>query len=1016
MRPRPIAMGFAMLAALAAGCAGPPPDAYVSGAPGAHLGLGLGPDRTGERCSLDGNAVFCGTWQKPSGTIRALGPAAGATLASLASASAWRSELDERFACGAPSPTTILGSVPAIELSCTRRVGGWPQVALVAVVDGQAYAADGILPTETVLERAVGIRSGRLHPEAAPLLPPGQAEGLIAARLAAEPFGAGDIGRYDELIAAGQRANLNESYPAAEQAYRAALEIQEKALGAGNPATAVAMMHVALQLADQGREPEADALFARAARLAPRAPNPTTPARLDHYRGLALLDADHAAAALAMLERAERTYAALLPPAMLDPGPAPASGGPFGTRAGAGGELPMDPETQAALIGVIETRRYQAICLRTLGRDAEARARIRSAIRLADAEGLHQQNLTARLRRTEAGIDDQLTPGSGGADLAAASRDFALAQPGSRPVAQTDLLRAADALASGDTGRALALCGEGADLLRELKVGTEPSLVAPCLAAGWRAAAADPGRRQALLAAMFETSQLAQGSVTSRQIALAAARLAAGARDPRVAAAIRRQQDAGLALAAAEQARDQRQADAYGGAPGQPDPAALGQRVEAARAALNDADAVLEAAAPNYGQLVSEAVGARDIFAELTPGEAFVSLVLDPSGGWVFGLRDGQIEAAPLPAGTVALAALVRRVRESVEPAADGALPAFDVADARTLYDDTLAPVAPVLAGARALVVAPAGPLLSVPFGILLTGPADPGALAAAPFLIRRFPISHVPAPANFVSLRRASGQAQAGTPWFGFGDFRPVTLRQATATFPSGACADSARLFAGLPPLPYAAKELDAARALLGGSASDQLRGVDFTRDRVLHASLGRVRVLHFATHALLPTDLACEPEPSIVTSAPAGAANASGALLTATDITGMRLDADMVILSACNSAGPDGSSAGESLSGLARAFFYAGARAVMVTHWSVNDQATAYVVAQTLARLRRGDPNGLAGALQGAELALLAGAGHGMPASLAHPFFWAPFAVVGEGRGRTVGAGNGFRTVAGL
>ena len=65
------------------------------------------------------------------------------------------------------------------------------------------------------------------------------------------------------------------------------------------------------------------------------------------------------------------------------------------------------------------------------------------------------------------------------------------------------------------------------------------------------------------------------------------------------------------------------------------------------------------------------------------------------------------------------------------------------------------------------------------------------------------------------------------------------------------------------------------------------------------------------------------------------------------------MQLDADVVILSACNSGGPNGETSGESLSGLARAFFYAGARALMVTHWSVNDQATAFLVAGTLKRV---------------------------------------------------------------
>ena len=131
------------------------------------------------------------------------------------------------------------------------------------------------------------------------------------------------------------------------------------------------------------------------------------------------------------------------------------------------------------------------------------------------------------------------------------------------------------------------------------------------------------------------------------------------------------------------------------------------------------------------------------------------------------------------------------------------------------------------------------------------------------------------------------------------------------------------------------------------------------------------------------------------------------------------MDLDADLVILSACNSGGPGGTTAGESLSGLARAFFYAGARSLEVTHWSVNDQVAAFLVADTLRRMRENPNLGIAGALRDAQLAMLADAGKGLPAEIAHPFFWAPFAVIGEGGERGAVNANGRispRRLAGL
>ena len=348
------------------------------------------------------------------------------------------------------------------------------------------------------------------------------------------------------------------------------------------------------------------------------------------------------------------------------------------------------------------------------------------------------------------------------------------------------------------------------------------------------------------------------------------------------------------------------------------------------------------------------------------------------------------------------MAKLVHDLRAGIEQTAAGILPTFNIAAARTLYEDTLGKVGASLDGVTALVVAPSGPLLAIPFETLLTGPADPADLAGAPWLMRKFSLAHVPAPSNFVSLRRIAEGSRATEPWFGFGDFQPVTLAQARAAFPGPTCAESAQLLSQLPPLPGTEKELAAARQIFGANPGDQMLGRAFTAPAVLKAPLKNYRILHFATHALLPSDLACESEPAIVTSAPAGASSATSALLTASEVVGMDLDADLVILSACNSGGPGGGTAGESLSGLARAFFFAGARALMVSHWDVSDKVAPYLIADTLARMRADPGIGVAAALRNAQLAMLQEAGHGLPAEVAHPFFWAPFAVIGEGGAR--------------
>ena len=1024
-RPLPFrGRGFPVLLctlSVLAGCDRPPPSAYLGGAPASAQATSLGNDASNEGCNLlpsgvAGSAdVYCGTWQQPAARIHTGGPADAAALPALASAGPWRAALDLRYACQAPVATTILGNEPALLLQCTRRIGGWPQLGLVASVDGKAYLADGILPVLAVMQRAIGVQSGRVAAGAA-ALPPSAVDALLANRLAAHAFSASDVGTYDRLMGLGARSNLAEDFAAAETAYRAALALQQKALGNGNPDTVNAMMSLALQLSDQGRFAEADVLFRQAEPLAPGATDKAAPARLWHYEALNALNQGRTEQAVALLGRAEAGYLPLIPPDSRNASGAASAPAPHLASAQAqdlgllpSQQLMIDPTAESALMGLIEVRRYRAIALRLLGHPADADAAIASADGLAQANRRVVPLVAARLTRTAANIEEASGGAGASAGLAQSQEDFSAVLPQTRPVAETELLRAREYALHGDQDQALALCRSAVALLRQLRSGTEPALLEPCLASYAAVADKDPSARQRLLAEMFETAELAQGSITSREIGEAAARLAANTRNPRVAAAIRRRQDAADNLAALYRQRDEL---AHRGTPGAAppvvptategptNPADLDKAIAAAQVELEDADAALQAAAPNYGQLVQEVIPAADVLAALAPGEAFAAIELTRGGGWTFLLRDGAITAAPVHGDAAAITALVRRLRASIEPTSAG-LPAFDIAAAQAVYDDTLRPVAPQLAGAKELVVAPSGALLSLPFGVLLTGPADTANLAAAPWLIRQVAIAHVPSAANFVALRKA-GVSRAPSPWFGFGGFQPVTLRQAEASFPTASCHDSAALFASLPPLPLAQRELDAARQILGGSASDEMLGAGFTAAAVQNADLKRYRILHFATHALLPAELRCEDEPAIVTSAPPKAVNASGALLTASEVVGLNLDANLIILSACNSGGPGGSTAGESLSGLARAFFYAGARALLVTHWSVNDQAAAFLVVDTLHRLQAAPEAGLAVAMQQAELDMLNAAGKAMPASVAQPFFWAPFAVIGEGGAR--------------
>ncbi len=887
-------------------------------------------------------------------------------------------------------------------LQCTQRLGGWPHRALVASVNGTAWYADGVLPAQPAMERSIGVMAGVLQAEAAGAS--SASDALAASRLASQSFGSNDVSRFEQLMTLAARANQNEQFAEAEKAYRAALDIHEKALGRDNPATSAAMLNLGLQISNQKRFPEAEALFTRADRIVGAAPDASQRARLTHYRALHARNQGKLEEALSFLDKAEPAYAELLPPEVLNARPSAIGRGGIGSGSTAtdllsNRDLLTDVTTRAGLLGLIEVRRYRAVVLRSLGRFAESDVALKSASTLAAGNGMRQPVLTARMTRTTAAIASARGDAAGAAEAyGTAVNAFTTALPDSRPVAETHLLRAAELQRSGDLPAALGACQSAVSVLRAIKIGSDAKLLAPCLDIYAASSEKRPApARQALLVEMFEAAQLSQGGVTSAQIAQATARLGENSRDPRVGDAIRARQDARNKLTDLYRERDQATEAKGPDAARSPVSAELDKRISDAQEAMNNADLAVQAASPNYGQLVQQLVPVSAMTAAMNPGEGFVSMALTETGGWAFLLRDGQVSISPITGGTKRVAELVKRVRASIE-SDTGLPPPFDTKAAEELYTVAMGGLDRGMQGMQSLVVAPSGPLLSVPFGLLLTGPADAANLPAAPWLLRRMEISHVPAAANFVSLRKIAGTSRASRPWFGFGNFVPVTRAQANRTY-GAECADSAQNFAGLSLLPGASRELAASRVLLQGDVSAQMLGTGFTAAAVKKASLKDFRILHFATHALLPSELKCQDEAAIVTSAPSGAADASGALLRASEVTDLDLDADTVILSACNSGGPGGSGGGESLSGLARSFFYAGARSLMVTHWSVNDAAAAYLVAVTMRRLGEGTTSGVAGAMRAAQLEMLDGAGKSLPPGLEHPFYWAPFALIGEG-----------------
>lgn len=316
------------------------------------------------------------------------------------------------------------------------------------------------------------------------------------------------------------------------------------------------------------------------------------------------------------------------------------------------------------------------------------------------------------------------------------------------------------------------------------------------------------------------------------------------------------------------------------------------------------------------------------------------------------------------------------------------------------------APIEPALASARHLVVVPDGALQSLPFGVLVTelSATSPQSLAALPevkWLVKKHAITTLPAVSSLRALRAFARSAPGTEPFTGFGD--PLLggsagdSRRASlaALFARGAVADT-REVSRMQRLPETAGELRAIATTLKADAENLHLGQAATETRVKSLDLSRFRNLAFATHGLMAGELKGFAEPSLVLTPPAQGSELDDGLLTASEIALLKLNADWVILSACNTAAADGTPGAEGLSGLAKAFFYAGARSLLVSHWAVSSDATVALTTRMFEESAKGA--GKAEALRRSMLALMQRRDN---VYFAHPALWAPFIVVGEGNG---------------
>jgi CHAT domain-containing protein/Tfp pilus assembly protein PilF len=423
---------------------------------------------------------------------------------------------------------------------------------------------------------------------------------------------------------------------------------------------------------------------------------------------------------------------------------------------------------------------------------------------------------------------------------------------------------------------------------------------------------------------------------------------------------------------------------------------------------------------PDYAALSNPLpLKVREVQALLSGEEALVLFALGDRESFVLALTRDNFDWKKIPFGTDAISEKVAAFRKGLNLGrasdASGKSDLFDLVRANELYVTLLSPVEPLVADKPSLLIAPTGPLTALPFHLLVTS-TPPAAIPEkiegyreANWLLKRHAVSVLPAVGSLKALRGFAQRDRAAKPMTGFGDplFGPsgVGSEKRTASrgvtsiayteFWRGAGVDRARLAEALPQLPDTADELTAVAKDLGAPMSDIHVGADASETTVKRLALTDYRVVYFATHGLVAGDVKGVSEPSLALSIPQKPSALDDGLLTASEVAQLKLNADWVVLSACNTIAGDKPGA-EALSGLARAFFYAGARALLVTHWAVDSEAATRLTTSTFDLLNAEPGIGRAEALRRAMLAYL---NDGSSPKNAYPAYWGPFALIGEG-----------------
>lgn len=943
---------------------------------------------------LSSENVVCGNWEKPSAKVFVA--KRDRTAMEVASGGWWRDRLEAFASCGQPSITTILDGVQAVALDCKLRAGQWVYQALAVEVGDKLYLADSIPAAYPVVERTVGVLSGKLArtqaTEASAVSPEMK---RLEATLAKANYSAGDLNAYRNILRIAQYNNFLGNHIEAEKRYQEALELDRKLNPGGVGDQCFLYMHIGLELSNQERFDLAEAMFERSESLLEKSMDAAADeARLTGYRAIHMANCRKDRKALELGQKATAMRRELIKQ----------YGGP-------------ETGVKAQLSGFQDQKLAGGLTTPLTQRGATAAGDLVQGLFLEAAMHLelHELDEAEKLAAEAAGILDleprvprrwfstikllQATIAEWRGDMPRAEALLLSSIENQRSLFSDSRTEGMAMLALGRVYAAEGRQSGAFDAFRkgfEIVNKTQFTISLEDAIPYWRICVDEtkrhPETREKLNAEMFEVAQMVRGVTVAQTMAQTMARLASG------------KDEVGKSIRELQDARYQRDKAREKLTLAQSDPKALAAQLadlekewKDLNTKIEDLERQVQSAAPSYNQILDKKVPARDAVSVLRQNEALAQVLVGEKSSFVFYADNEGITPYEIDLPEKDAMKMVKAMRNAVE--ASGQLRQFPADQAYVLYNKIFGPVKDKISKVNHLITVPSGSLLSLPFQVLVTEAPKYFSrtyYSEVSWMAQKTAITVAPSVQSFVNLRSTVRPSKATLQFIGLGDYLPhgedpdAVLKY--MNMPE-TCREDAVFFskATNEKLPNSSVELHQIASALGTGESSLLTGNSFSASGIMGKNLENYHIVYFSTHGLLPSRLKCFREPALVVSKPPGEKETTG-LLTSSDIAGLKLDADLVVLSACDTGGPGGQTGGESLTGLARSFLYAGARSLLVSHWEMLDKPATEMLITCFRALGSQDAS-LAEALRKGQSALIENP------NTSHPMIWGAFSLIGDG-----------------